>query len=77
MLLSKVKQDDKYVIIKLLNSDKEYKMILFSNSDKLSKNQKISLLVTVNKFYFKIWLIKKEYLSELWNTAYKNILEIL
>ena len=37
-LSSEVEQDDKYVIIKLLNSDKEYEMISFSSDDKLFKN---------------------------------------
>ena len=63
--------------MKSSNSNKEYKMILFSNDDKLSENQKTSLSATINKFYSKIWLIEKEYLSELWNITYKNILEIL
>ena len=40
-------------------------MILFSSDDKLSENQKMSLLVIVNKFYSEIQLIKKEYSSEL------------
>ena len=65
MLLSEVEQNDMYVIIKSSNSDKEYKMILFNSNDKLSENQKMSSLATVNKFYSEIWLIKKKYLSEL------------
>ena len=77
LLLLEVEQDDKYIIIKLLNSDKEYEMISFSNDDKLSKNQKMSLSVIVYKFYLKIQLMKKKYLLELWNITYKNILEIL
>ena len=76
-LSSEVEQDDEYIIIKSSNSNKEYKVISFSSDNKLLKNQKMSSLVTVNKFYLKIWLMKKEYSSELWNTAYKNILETL
>ena len=52
-------------------------MISFSSDNELLENQKTSSLVTVNKFCLKIWLIKKKYSSELWNAAYKNILEIL
>ena len=63
-LSSEVEQDNKYIVLKLLNSDKEYEMISFSN-DKLSENKKTSLSVTVNKFYLKIQLIEKEYSSEL------------
>ena len=37
-LLFKVEQDDEYIVIKSLNSDEEYKMILFSSDDKLSEN---------------------------------------
>ena len=77
MLSSEVEQDDEYIIMKLLNSNKEYEVISFSSDDELLKNQKISLSVTVNEFYSEIWLIEKEYSSELWNTAYKNILETL
>ena len=77
MLLSEVEQDDEYIVMKSLNNNEEYKMILFSSDDKLSEDQKMSLLVTVNKFYLKIWSMKKEYSSELWNITYKNILEIL
>ena len=73
----KVEQDDEYVIIKLFNSKEEYEMILFSSNDELSEDQKMSLSAIINKFYSKIWLIKKEYSSELWNTAYENILETL
>ena len=76
-LSSEVEQDDEYIIIKLSNSNKEYEVISSNNNSKLSENQKTSSLVTVNKFYLKIWSMKKEYLSELWNAAYKNILEIL
>ena len=65
LLSLKVKQDDKYVVIKSSNSDKEYKMISFSSNNNLSENQRMSLSVTVNKFYSKIWLMKKECLSEL------------
>ena len=54
LLLSKVEQDDKYIVMKLLNNDKEYKVISFSNDNKLSENQKMSSSVTVNKFYSKI-----------------------
>ena len=49
-----VEQDDKYIIMKLSNSNKEYEMILFSSDDELSEDQKISSSVTVNKFYLKI-----------------------
>ena len=77
MLLFKVEQDNEYIIIKSSNSDKEYKMILFSNDDKLSENQKTSLSAIVNKFYSEIWSMKKKYSSELWNATYKNILKIL
>ena len=51
--------------MKSLNSNKEYKMISFSSDDELSKNQKMSLLITVNKFYSEIQSMKKEYSSEL------------
>ena len=54
LLSLKVEQDNEYIIIKLLNSDEEYKMISFSSDDELLKNQKMSLSVTVNKFYLKI-----------------------
>ena len=64
-LSSEVEQDDEYIITEVSNSNTEYEMISFSSDDKLSKNQKTSSLVTVNKFYFKIWSMKKEYLSEL------------
>ena len=59
------------------NNNKEYKMILSSSDDNLLKNQKMSSSVIMNKFYSEIWLIKKEYSPELWNTAYENILETL
>ena len=65
MLLSKVEQDDKYIVIKLSNNDKEYKIVLFSSNDKLLKNQKISSSVIINKFYSEIQLIEKEYLLKL------------
>ena len=65
LLSLKVEQNNEYIIIKLLNNNEEYKIISFSNDDKLLKNQKISSLITVNKFYLKIQLMKKEYLSEL------------
>ena len=74
---SEVEQDNEYIIMKLLNNNKEYEIILFNSDDELFKNQKISSLVTVNKFYSEIQSIKKEYSSELWNAAYKNILETL
>ena len=63
--------------MKSLNSDKEYKMILFNSNDDLSKNQRMSSSVMINKFYSKIQSIEKKYSSELWNTTYKNILETL
>ena len=77
LLSSEVEQDNKYVIMKSSNSEEEYKMISFSSDDELSENQKTSSSVTVNKFYSEIWSIEKEYSPELWNAAYKNILETL
>ena len=65
LLSLKVEQDDEYIIIKSLNSNEEYEIISFSNNDNLSENQKTSLSVTVNKFYLKIWSMKKEYSLEL------------
>ena len=65
LLLSEVEQDDEYIVIKLLNNNKEYKMISFHSNDKLSENQKMSSLVIVNTFYSKIQLMKKKYSSEL------------
>ena len=65
MLLSEVEQDNKYIVIKLSNNDKKYKIVSFSNNSRLFKDQKMSLLMIVNKFYSEIWLMKKEYLSEL------------
>ena len=76
-LLSEVRQNDEYIVMKSLNSDEEYEMISFSIDDELSENQKTSSSATVNKFYLKIQSMKKKYLSELWNAAYKNILETL
>ena len=77
MLSSEVKQDNKYVIMKSLNSDKEYKIVLFSSDSKLLENQKTSLSAIINKFYSEIWSMKKEYSSELWNAVYENILDTL
>ena len=77
LLSSEVEQDDEYEVMKSSNSDKDYKMISFSVNDELSEDQKTSSSVTIYKFYFKIWSMKKKYLSELWNTAYENILETL
>ena len=77
LLSSEVEQDDEYKVVKLSNSDKEYEMISFNMNDKLSENQKTSSSVTINEFYSEIWSMKKKYLSELWNTAYENILETL
>ena len=37
-LLSEVEQDDEYIVMKLLNSNEENKMILFSSDDKLSED---------------------------------------
>ena len=54
LLSSEVEQDDKYIIIKSLNSDKKYEVISFNSDDKLFENQKTSLSVTVNKFYSEI-----------------------
>ena len=42
LLSSEVEQDNKYIIIKLLNSDKEYEMILFSSDDKLFYNNRVA-----------------------------------
>ena len=50
----KLRQDDKYIVIRLSNSDEEYKIVLFNSNDRLSENQKINLLATVNKFYLEI-----------------------
>ena len=77
LLSSEVEQDDKYVVMKSSNSDEKYEMILFSSDDELSEKQKMSSLATVNEFYSEIWSMKKKYLPELWNAAYKNILETL
>ena len=77
LLLSEVEQDDEYKVMKSLNSNEEYEVISSSINSELSENQKTSLSVTINKFYLKIWSMKKKYLSELWNAAYKNILETL
>ena len=77
LLLSEVKQDDEYKVMKSSNSDEEYEVISFSVNDELSENQKTSSSVTINKFYLKIQSMEKEYSSELWNTAYENILETL
>ena len=52
-------------------------MISSSSNDDLSENQKTSSSAIINKFYFKIQSMKKEYLSELWNATYENILETL
>ena len=73
----KVGQDNEYIVMKLSNSNEEYEMVSSSSDDKLLKNQKTSSSETVNKFYSEIQLMKKEYSSELWNTAYENILETL
>ena len=51
--------------MKLLNSDKEYEVVLSSKNDELSKNQKTSSSVIINKFYLKIQSIEKKYSSEL------------
>ena len=64
-LLLKVEQDDEYIVIKLLNSNEEYKMISFSSNNDLLKNQKTSSSAIINKFYLKIQSMKKEYSSEL------------
>ena len=40
--------------MKLSNSNKEYKIVLFNSDSELSKNQKTSLSVIVNKFYSEI-----------------------
>ena len=65
------------MVIESSNSKEEYKVISFSSDDELLKNQKTSLSVTVNKFYPEIQSMEKEYSPELWNAAYKNILETL
>ena len=77
LLSSEVKQDDKYVIMKSLNSDEEDEVISFSSDDKLLKDQKMSSSETVNELYSEIWSMEKEYPPELWNAAYENILETL
>ena len=38
LLSSEVKQDDKYIVIKLLNRNEEYKIVSFSSNNKLSEN---------------------------------------
>ena len=53
-LSSKVEQDNKYIVMRLSNSDEEYKMISFNVNDKLSENQKMSSSVIINKFYLEI-----------------------
>ena len=53
-LLLEIEQDDKYVVIKLSNSDKEYKIVLSDSNSKLSENQKTSSSEIVNKFYSEI-----------------------
>ena len=65
LLSPEVEQDDEFEVIKSLNSDEEYEIILFNVNDELSEDQKTSFLVTINKFYLKIWSMKKKYLSEL------------
>ena len=60
-----MKQDNKYIVIKSSNSDKEYEIVLFNSNSRLSENQKINLLITVNKFYLEIQSMKKKYLLEL------------
>ena len=65
MLSLKVEQDNKYEVIESSNSDEEYKIISSNINDELSENQKTSLLVTINKFYSEIQLMKKDYSSEL------------
>ena len=37
----------------------------------------MSLLEVINKFYSKIWSLKKKYSLELWNAVYENILDTL
>ena len=64
-MLLKIEQDNKYVVIKLLNSNEEYEIVLSDSNSKLLKNEKISLSEIVNKFYLEIQLMKKEYSSEL------------
>ena len=59
------------------NSKEEYEVVSSSNDGELLKDQKTSSPVTVNKFYPEIQPMEKEYSSELWNAAYKNILETL
>ena len=53
-LSSKVRQDDKYIVMKLSNSNEKYEMISSSMNNKLFKNQKTSSSAIVNKFYSKI-----------------------
>ena len=65
LLLSEVKQDDEYKVMKSSNSDEEYEVISFSVNDELSENQKTSSSATINKFYSEIQLMKKKYSLEL------------
>ena len=60
-----MRQDDEYIVIKLLNSDEEYEIVLFNSDNELLENQKTSSSETVSKFYLKIWLIEKKYSPEL------------
>ena len=38
LLLSELKQDDEHIVIKLSNSNKKYKIVLFSSDSRLLKN---------------------------------------
>ena len=76
-LSPEVEQKDEYIIMESFNSKEEYEVVLSSSDGELFKNQKTSPPATVNKFYPEIQSMEKEYSSELWNTAYENILETL
>ena len=53
-LSPEVEQNDKYVVMKSLNSKEEYEVISFSSDDELLKDQKTSSSATASKFYLKI-----------------------
>ena len=77
LLSPKVGQDDEYVMMKSFNSEEEYEVVSSRSDGELPEDQKTSSPVTVNKFYPEIQSMEKEYSPELWNAAYKNILETL
>ena len=53
-LSSEVEQNDEYIVMKSLNSDKEYEVISSNINNELSENQKTSSSAIVNEFYSKI-----------------------